>query len=75
VLEEYGPLDARLLEQLTRRENPWIEARGEIAGDEPSTATIHEETMGVCYRQRLSEAGIKDMLRENDELVSRATSL
>jgi uncharacterized phage-associated protein len=66
VLEEYGPLDARRLEQLTRNEDPWIEARPGIAEDEPSTATINEETMGAFYRQRLSEAEIEDMLRKYD---------
>jgi len=70
VLEEYGPLDARRLEQLARREDPWIKARGGIADDEPSTATIDEETMGVCYRQRLSETELRDMLRELEETGS-----
>lgn len=64
VLKEYGPLDARRLEQLTRDEDPWIVARGRIAEDEPSTATIDEETMGGYYRQRLSEVELRDMLRE-----------
>jgi uncharacterized phage-associated protein len=66
VLEEYGPLDARLLEQLACGEDPWIQARGEIVRDEPSTAMIDDKTMEACYRQRLSEAEIKDMLREED---------
>jgi uncharacterized phage-associated protein len=64
VLEEYGPLDARRLEQMARREGPWIEARGAIPDDEPSTAMINEETMGAYYRQRLSEAERRDLLRE-----------
>jgi uncharacterized phage-associated protein len=64
VLEEYGPLDARRLEQLTRDEDPWILARGAIAEDEPSAATIDEATMGAYYRQRLSEADLKDLLQE-----------
>src|SRR5262249_8109575 len=64
VLEEYGPLDARRLEQLTRREDPWIEARRGIPDDEPSTATINEETMGAYYRQRLSEADLKELRLE-----------
>jgi uncharacterized phage-associated protein len=66
VLEEYGPLDARLLEQLACREDPWIQARGGIADDEPSTATIDEKVMGPYYRQRLSEAEIRD-LQEGEE--------
>ena len=70
VLEEYGPLDARLLEQLACREDPWIVARGGIAVDEPSTATIDEGTMGAYYRQRLSETELEDMLRELSETES-----
>src|SRR5262249_39612106 len=66
VLEEYGPLDARRLEQLTRREDPWIEAHRGIPDDEPSTATIDEEAMGVYYRQRLSEEDLKDLLGGKD---------
>ena len=76
VLEEYGPLDARLLEQLAHREDPWIVARGGIAVDEPSTATIDEGTMGIYYRQRLSEAEIEEMLRgmrESDRVRTRGS--
>jgi uncharacterized phage-associated protein len=64
VLKEYGPLDARRLEQLTRDEDPWGMARGRIAEDEPSTATMDEETMGDYYRQRLSKTELEEMLRE-----------
>jgi uncharacterized phage-associated protein len=66
VLEEYGPLDARRLEQLACCENPWLTARGDIPIDEPSTATIDEEVMGDCYRQRLSEAELEDLLRQGE---------
>ena len=70
VLKEYGPLDARRLEQLACQEDPWLAARGGIAIDEPSTATIDEETMGVYYRYRLSEAELRDMLREYETMES-----
>jgi uncharacterized phage-associated protein len=66
VLEEYGPLDARRLEQLARREDPWIEARKGVPDDEPCSALIDENVMGVYYRQRLSEAELQEMLREED---------
>jgi uncharacterized phage-associated protein len=67
VLTEYGPMDARLLEQLACREDPWVLAREGIAEDEPSTAVIDEETMGNYYRQRLSEAEIDEMPRDMGE--------
>jgi uncharacterized phage-associated protein len=64
VLEEYGPLDARRLEQLARREDPWIEARDGVADDEPCSALIDEYIMELYYRRRLSEAELQAMLRE-----------
>ena len=70
VLKEYGAMDARYLEQLACHEDPWLAARGDIAIDEPSTATIDEETMGVFYRWRLSEAELRDMLREYEAMES-----
>jgi uncharacterized phage-associated protein len=63
VLEEYGPLDARRLEQLVRRENPWIEARNGVADDEPCTALIEENLMEHYYRQRLSQDELETWLR------------
>jgi uncharacterized phage-associated protein len=64
VLEEYAPLDARCLEQLACREDPWLEARQGTPELEPSTATVDEETMGAFYRRRLSEEELNDMLRK-----------
>jgi uncharacterized phage-associated protein len=66
VLEEYGPLDARRLEQLTRREDPWIEARNGVPDDEPCSALIDENVMEMYYRQRLSQAELEAMLRDED---------
>jgi uncharacterized phage-associated protein len=66
VLEEYGPLDARRLEYLTRREDPWIEARKGVDIDEPCFAEIDECVMQSCYRQRLSDAELRAMLRDAD---------
>jgi uncharacterized phage-associated protein len=68
VLVEYAILDARHLEILVCREDPWLEARKGTPELEPSTATIDEETMGAYYRQRLSDAELKDMLREYGEV-------
>ncbi len=64
VLEEYGPLDARRLEYLARREEPWIEARNGIDIDEPCFAEIDERVMEWCYRQRLSDTELEAMLRD-----------
>jgi uncharacterized phage-associated protein len=66
ILEEYGPLDARRLEYLTRREDPWIAARKGIDLDEPCFAEIDEGVMEWCYRQRLSDAELEAMLRDED---------
>jgi uncharacterized phage-associated protein len=70
VLKEYGALDARYLEQLACHEDLWLAARGDIPIDEPSTATIDEETMGVYYRYRLSGAELRDMLRQYEATES-----
>ncbi len=75
VLEEYGPLDARLLEQLACGEDPWIQARGEIARDVPSTETIDENVMGLYYRQRLSEAEIRDLLEGEEWAAGEAAGV
>jgi uncharacterized phage-associated protein len=74
VLTEYSPLDARYLEQLVCHEDPWLAVRGETPIDEPSTATLDEETMGTYYRQRLSEADIEDMLQKYDDARSGRTA-
>ena len=70
VLDEYGPLDARRLEYLTHRETPWIEARGGLSQDEPCHAVISEETMRSCYRLRLTEAEIKEIIGDEPEPVA-----
>ena len=46
VLEEYGPLDARLLEHWPAARIPGYKLAGESPVDEPSTATIDEDVMG-----------------------------
>jgi uncharacterized phage-associated protein len=55
VLDEYGPLDARRLEYLTHREDPWRDARSGLAPEEPCTCPIDEKQMAEYYRRRLSQ--------------------
>jgi uncharacterized phage-associated protein len=50
VMEEYFPLDAYQLEQLTHQESPWIIARGNLPPTEPSNAVISESEMTKFYR-------------------------
>jgi uncharacterized phage-associated protein len=64
VLDEYGPLDARRLESLTHREDPWIEARNGLEDAEPCSNEISEGTMEQYYRQRLVDSEIEAMLAE-----------
>ena len=55
VLDEYGPLDARRLEYLTHREDPWRDARKGLTPEEPCTCVIDEAEMAECYRRRLTQ--------------------
>lgn len=68
VLDEYGSLDARELEYLARREEPWLLARKGIPGDEPCIEFIDEKAMETCYRRRLNETEIGEFLRQAREL-------
>lgn len=49
VLEIYGQRTAKSLENLTHREWPWQNARGERAPDERSSAIISKESMRDFY--------------------------
>jgi uncharacterized phage-associated protein len=53
LMDEYLPLDASKLEQMTHREDPWIIARGGIPMDQPSNNVIDEGIMRDYYRARL----------------------
>lgn len=53
VLEVYAPLSGSELEELTHRERPWLEARGNISPYQRCEAIIPDETMAQYYRQRL----------------------
>ncbi|MBD2628083.1 Panacea domain-containing protein [Trichormus variabilis] len=50
--EVYFGCDAFELEQMTHREDPWIEARGNIPQDAPSNAIISKEAMKEYYQKR-----------------------
>lgn len=50
ILDVFGSEPATALELMTHREEPWLEARGDLPPDEPSTAIIRKETMKEYYR-------------------------
>jgi uncharacterized phage-associated protein len=50
ILEVFGPETAIALEQMTHAEKPWLEARGDLAPFEPSSAVISKATMKDFYR-------------------------
>jgi len=51
VAEGYLPLDEWELEDLARSEAPWLNARGGIPIEDPSTAEISEDDMCAYYRR------------------------
>jgi uncharacterized phage-associated protein len=53
VLEVYASLSGSEIEELTHREKPWQEARGELSPYQRCENPISEETMMNYYRQRL----------------------
>ncbi len=55
VLGVYGWMNGFELEQLTHKEYPWLNARGELAPDESSNAVISHEDMKTFYRNRSNE--------------------
>jgi len=50
VIDVFGTETAVALELMTHRERPWIEARGDIPMDAPSTAIIDKTVMRDYYR-------------------------
>jgi uncharacterized phage-associated protein len=67
VLDEYGPLDARRLEWLTHREDPWIDARkraGVTEHDEPCSAPIDEDEMKDFYRRRMEQSQAGELVQD-----------
>ncbi len=55
VAEEYFALDAYELEQMTHIEAPWNRARGTLAPDEPSSATIQKEWIKEYFSNRVEK--------------------
>jgi uncharacterized phage-associated protein len=53
VLEVYAPLSGDQLEEMTHREDPWIEARAGVAPAARSENIISEATMQRFYAARL----------------------
>ncbi|HLP89286.1 MAG TPA: type II toxin-antitoxin system antitoxin SocA domain-containing protein [Nostocaceae cyanobacterium] len=52
LTEVYFGYDGFELEKMTHREDPWINARGDIPADEPSNAIIPKEAMREYYQER-----------------------
>ncbi|HEY8579643.1 MAG TPA: type II toxin-antitoxin system antitoxin SocA domain-containing protein [Beijerinckiaceae bacterium] len=50
IIDVFGSETAVALELMTHREPPWIEARGALAADAPSTAAISKDTMRRYFR-------------------------
>lgn len=55
ILDVFGSETAIALELMTHRERPWVEARGGIAADQPSTAIISKPSMRDFYRSMRDE--------------------
>ncbi len=53
VVEEYFGKTAYELERLTHSEDPWINARGNLSEDSPSSNIIGKDGMGAYYRPML----------------------
>lgn len=49
IVDVFGSESAVSLELMTHRELPWLEARGDLPPDAPSSATISKGTMGSYY--------------------------
>ena len=50
VVRAYGQYDGAHLSTMTHRERPWIEARGNLAEDENSTAPIKKSVMREYFK-------------------------
>lgn len=58
VIDVFGSETAVALELMTHRERPWIEARGGLPADAPSTAPISKQTM-KRYFQSLADEDVR----------------
>lgn len=57
VIASYGSMSAEELSTLTHAEQPWLEARGDLPADAPSSAPLSSESMARFYRANRSLAG------------------
>ena len=57
VLEAYGDFADTQLEDMTHREEPWIEARNGIPQNQRCETEIREDTMRRFYAKRVSSGG------------------
>ena|ERR1700674_2845345 len=51
IMRVFGGYTAYSLEQMTHSEKPWIDARGGLPADEPSSAIITQESMKAHFKQ------------------------
>lgn len=51
VMKVFGGFTAYTLEQMTHNEKPWIDARGSLLPDEPSTSVISQDSMKTHFRR------------------------
>jgi len=49
VLDYYGPRSSQWLSELTHRETPWVEARGDLAPGERGNSVISHASMAEYY--------------------------
>lgn len=57
VIGAYGSMSAEELSALTHAELPWMEARGDLPPEAPSTEPISHETMARFYRKNRTLGG------------------
>lgn len=57
VIASYGSMSAEELSALTHTEQPWLEARGDLPEDAPSSTPLSQESMARFYRAHRSLAG------------------
>lgn len=55
VLEVYAKYSGDQLEEMTHREQPWIEARANLQLHERCETIINEDSMRACYSLRLAK--------------------
>lgn len=55
VYEKYSVFSGSQLEELSRREDPWVQARAGLHPSAPSTSVCDEGLMASYYRRRVSD--------------------